>query len=356
MKVILLHGLNTNPNDKWYPWLAQEMKQRGIEFAAPTLPNPTDPDITAWTAELDKLHPDENTILVGHSRGGVAVLRWLEVQPASLKVKKVILIATNSGFTHKRTVKTESNHGFYTEQGYDFDRIKQHCDDFVILHSKDDQWVPYEAGVENAEGLGARLLTFERKGHFGKGVDEIPELLEEIEMCNIPIYTVHLPEYRIDTAPDHNTLGRLVDNELKKYFTGQTIVARGIGSSEHSGNSIDELIEIIRRDGTDRYDPAREGDRYENIQNKHIDLFGFRRKVTAHTKLFQDIIYGFYHSAISVHGKPTRIDVLIIYDAAKLKAVVHQYEGRTDKKRDGFVFREPDKKNEAVLGIVKVLE
>ena len=179
-RVILLHGLNTDPSDKWYPWLAQEMEQRGIEFAAPALPAPTDPNIAAWTAELDKLHPDENTILIGHSRGGVAVLRWLEAQPASLKVKKIILIATNSGFEHKRAIKTESNHGFYTEQGYDFKKIKQHCNDFVILHSKDDQWVPYDAGVENTKGLDARLVSFDNKGHFGKGVDNIPELIAEI--------------------------------------------------------------------------------------------------------------------------------------------------------------------------------
>lgn len=180
-RVILLHGLNASPKDKWYPWFAQEIRQLGIECFVPALPNPTDPHISEWTAELDKLHPDENTILTGHSRGGVAVLRWLEAQPESLKVKKVILIATNSGFLHKRTIKDESNHGFYTEQGYDFDKIKQHCGDFVILHSKDDQWVPYEAGVENAEGLNARLLTFEDRKHFGRGVDEIPELIEEIE-------------------------------------------------------------------------------------------------------------------------------------------------------------------------------
>lgn len=107
-------------------------------------------------------------------------MRWLEAQPPERKVKKVILIATNSGFVHKRTVKNETNHGFYTKQGYDFTKIKQHCSDFVVLHSKDDQWVPYEAGVENTKGLGARLLTFEDKGHFGKGVEQIPELVKEI--------------------------------------------------------------------------------------------------------------------------------------------------------------------------------
>ncbi len=171
----------------------------------------------------------------------------------------------------------------------------------------------------------------------------------------IPVYTVHLPEYQVTAEPDTEAIGQIVDTELRKHFLDKTIVARGIGSSEHPGKTIDELVEIIKQCGTDRYDSSRTGDRYENIQGKHIDLFGFRRKVTPRMQLFKDIVYGFYHSAIGIHGKPTRIDILIIYDVAKLKAVVHQYKGRLDKKRDGFVFREPSQKQDALLGIIRVL-
>lgn len=178
--IILFHGLNSNPTEKWYPWLAEETRELGWRCIIPALPHSNDPQVSEWTNEIDKLRPDEDTVVVGHSRGGVAILRWLENQPPSLRIKKVILIATNSGFVQKMAVKDETNHGFYTEQGYDFEKIKQHCDDFVVFHSKDDQWVPYEAGVENAEGLGVRLVTFEDRGHFGKEVSKIPELLEEI--------------------------------------------------------------------------------------------------------------------------------------------------------------------------------
>jgi hypothetical protein len=175
-------------------------------------------------------------------------------------------------------------------------------------------------------------------------------------MTNIPVYTVDLPEYHVNDEPDHQVLGEVVDTELKQHFIGRTIVARGISSSKHQNKTTDELVEIIQREGTDRYDLARTGDRYENIQGKHIDLFGFRRKITSRTQLFKDIIYGFYHGAIAIHGKPTRIDILIIYDASKLKAVVHQYEGRPDKKRDGFIFKDPMNKADALLGIIKITD
>jgi hypothetical protein len=176
-----MHGKNVGPNDKWYPWFGDEVRKLGIEYYAPELPKSDNPYIEEWKQCLEELHPDKDTVLIGHSRGGVAVLRWLEDQPPSVKVKKVILVAANSGFADKMAIKSETNHGFYTKEGYDFAKISQRCDNFVVLHSKDDQWVPYEAGLENTEGLHARLLTFENKGHFGKGVDEVPELIKELQ-------------------------------------------------------------------------------------------------------------------------------------------------------------------------------
>ena len=179
MKVILMHGKNTDPSKKWYPWFAKEIRELGIEFLAPELPNADDPDINEWVTELEKTEPNQDSILIGHSRGGVAILRWLERLSDGPRVKKVILVATNSGDSAKRN-KTENNKGFFTEEGYDFEKIKTHCKNFVVIHSKDDQWVPFEAGEENAQGLGAKFLKFDNRAHFGKGVDEVPELLEEV--------------------------------------------------------------------------------------------------------------------------------------------------------------------------------
>jgi uncharacterized protein len=174
-KIILMHGKDTNPREKWYPWLEQVVNDLGVEYIAPILPQPENPVLSQWLDCLDKAQPDEQTILVGHSLGGVVILRWLERQVASLRVKKVILVATNAG-------TDESNNCFYTLSGYDFDKIKTHCDEFVVLHSTDDVWVPFSAGEENALGLGAKFLRFTDRGHFGKDLlkPQIPELLDEL--------------------------------------------------------------------------------------------------------------------------------------------------------------------------------
>lgn len=168
------------------------------------------------------------------------------------------------------------------------------------------------------------------------------------------VIELRLPQYTVDAEPNDKAIGNLIDNVIKQNFTGQTIVFRGIASSEHPGKSVDELIRIIQSTGTDRYDPDRGGDRYENIDNKHIDLFAFKKKVTPNASLTQPLIWGFYHSAKGFHGQPVRIDIISIYDASKLKAVSHKYVGRDDVKRDGFVFNNPDDKQGALLAIIKI--
>ncbi len=175
-----MHGKDADPSHKWYPWFATEMQTRNIAFEAPTLPETNNPDCDAWVEALDAMQPDDNTILVGHSRGGVAILRWLETLPTSRRVRKVILVATNSGKLAMNS-QTTSNRNFFTEKGYDFAAIREHCNDFIVLHSQDDQTVSFDAGKENAQGLDARFHAFDDRGHFGKKILTIPELLEEIK-------------------------------------------------------------------------------------------------------------------------------------------------------------------------------
>ena len=179
MKVILIHGKDAKLGDKWYPWFREQMETKGIEVHIPELPNPSDPNLDEWLKVIKNLHLDEDTILAGHSRGGVAVLRYLERLSEGARVKKVILLAANSGFV-KNMDHNQNSNGFYTEKGYDFEKIKSHCSDFVAFHSEDDKWVPFEHGKENVEGLSARFITFKDKGHFGKNNGIVPGLIEEI--------------------------------------------------------------------------------------------------------------------------------------------------------------------------------
>lgn len=178
---------------------------------------------------------------------------------------------------------------------------------------------------------------------------------EIVNASEVPIYTVSVPQYRAGIEPDDKAIGKVLDDELRKHFDGQEILFRYVASAEHPDKSIDELIDIIKETGTDRYNSTRVGDRYDNREGKHIDIFACQEKISEATIMSQTMIWGFYHSAIAVHGRPFRIDIISIYDPEQLERVYHQYEGRDDIKDDGYAFRNPSRKAVALKAIIKIL-
>lgn len=80
--VFIFHGTEGYPEENWFPWLKQELEQKGYSVFVPQFPSP--PVVPAKIAEwFDVLknyeqNIDENTILIGHSLGGIFTLRILE--------------------------------------------------------------------------------------------------------------------------------------------------------------------------------------------------------------------------------------------------------------------------------------
>ena len=176
-----------------------------------------------------------------------------------------------------------------------------------------------------------------------------------IEYAATPWFSFRIPKAYEDNKPDFARIGAKIDACLKKHFLRKEVAVRVIGSQEHE-KSIDDLVKIIRRLGHDHYDPHRKGDRYENLDQKHIDFFALDFKVTASGAYFQQFIEPFYYWPLADRKEPIRIDLAIIYDLSRLEVVEHRYKGReAEIKRDGFVFRDPGRKRDAILGIIKIL-
>lgn len=103
-RAIILHGMppkdeyysdkteDSPSNSHWIPWLQRQLLINNINAQTPEMPHPYRPDYDVWKNEFERLEPDENTLLVGHSCGGGFLVRWLSENPKII-VGKVVLVA-----------------------------------------------------------------------------------------------------------------------------------------------------------------------------------------------------------------------------------------------------------------------
>lgn len=169
---------------------------------------------------------------------------------------------------------------------------------------------------------------------------------------DMKIITIDVPEYNVDIEPDHNAIGGKVDAVIKEHFMGQRILIRGVGSIDHKDRSVDDLVEIIQSTGTDRYDPERTGDRYTNREGKHFDICALRRRISPRSKIFWQLSWSFYGSPLKERGYSVRVDIVTIYNPKMLRSVFYTPLNKDKLMRDGFVFKYPNNKADAILGII----
>ena len=80
--VFIFHGTEGYPEENWFPWLKQELEKLDYQVYVPHFPSP--PKIPAKISEwFDVLkeyekYINKDTILIGHSLGGIFNLRLLE--------------------------------------------------------------------------------------------------------------------------------------------------------------------------------------------------------------------------------------------------------------------------------------
>src|SRR3954467_1405206 len=95
-RAFIIHGYLSYPEEAWLPWFKTELEKKGCAVALPAMPQPNHPIIEDWVRFIAALvgRPDTATILIGHSLGCQAVLRYLEtVGAANRAIGKTLLVA-----------------------------------------------------------------------------------------------------------------------------------------------------------------------------------------------------------------------------------------------------------------------
>ena len=168
------------------------------------------------------------------------------------------------------------------------------------------------------------------------------------------IVQVSIPEYDTSEELDLKSISKCIDRVLVDNFKDKKVILRAVSSEAHKMSQT-ELVEIIKKIGFDRYDPVRKGDRYDNVHDKQIDLFGQTKIIQAGKDLSIFILKGFHIYGQKFHKKPSnKMDIWMVYDRTKLKYVTHFYEKYMVMKRDGYVFKDPNNKPNALLGIIVI--
>lgn len=177
IKVILIHGNGgSKPTDNWFPYLKMELEKIGVEVIAPQFPDPDLARASYWIPFLIKdLKADENTILVGHSSGALAAIRFAEKH----KLLGSILVAayyTDLGFEKEKL-------SGYFDSPWDWQAIKKHQKWIIQFASTDDPWIPIREPRFIRDHLHTEYHEYHTQGHFGGDYYKItfPEVVVEIE-------------------------------------------------------------------------------------------------------------------------------------------------------------------------------
>lgn len=183
-RFVILHGREGSPTANFIPWLRGEIEKRGYEVQVPELPNSQNPD-DLEQAEYVKQHCviDEETVVLGHSFGGVVALRLLEM---GLKMNRAVLIATPFSGTYldgdERPTITSA-----LKKGFDFEKIRDNCLGFTLLYDLQDDVVPLSDSKGYEEGLGVEALKANAKDtHFC--ASEEPDVLS-VAIGRIKVFT-----------------------------------------------------------------------------------------------------------------------------------------------------------------------
>lgn len=158
--VIVIHGYKGDGSSVWIPWLSEKLEKRGYNVIHPDMPNSSDPILSEWIAEFEKIlgKLKNEIIVVGHSLGGSLILHMLENEMWTHKLKRAIILGA--------PVYSAKAPDFF-RSGFKWNDIRKNASKLTAVWSKDDDRV----GEENINTIEkelsmAEVVRLDDLGHF----------------------------------------------------------------------------------------------------------------------------------------------------------------------------------------------
>ena len=153
----------------WFPWLERGLTALGLDVINRTVQDNVKARARYWLPSIAELGAHERTILVGHSSGAVAAMRFAETHRL---LGSVLVAVCQTGLGDAG----EAASGYYRAP-WAWDRIRANQDWLAVYHSTDHPLIPVAEARFVAAQLKASYYEFEDRGHFSDD-RRFPEVLD----------------------------------------------------------------------------------------------------------------------------------------------------------------------------------
>ncbi len=179
--IIIIHGTNGYPEENWFPWLRNEFKAYGYKTIIPQFPTPDNQDLKHWWKVFQRYEKylNKESVIIGHSCGATFLLRVLE--KIKVKIKVTVFVAGSIGILPVKYMHVDEK---FIKNGFDWNKIRNSAENFIVFHSEDDPYICIENGEKLAENLGTKLIRYKDAGHFNSksGYIEFDDLAKKLKL------------------------------------------------------------------------------------------------------------------------------------------------------------------------------
>jgi predicted alpha/beta hydrolase family esterase len=161
-KVIFVHGNGgSTAYSHWFAETAEALRKLGLEVINETFPDNQLARSEYWLPHLEKLGANESTIIVGHSSGALAAMRYAE----SHQVLGSVLV----GAAYTDLGEADEKASGYFDSPWDWNAIKAHQKWILQFGSVDDPYIPIAESRFVAARLSTQYFEYKDRGHFMYG-------------------------------------------------------------------------------------------------------------------------------------------------------------------------------------------
>lgn len=168
---ILIHGNGGgNAYDCWLPQVAHDLRELGLTVSNESFPDPIKARAKYWLPFIEQLGANESTVIIGHSSGAVAAMRYAETHQ--------ILGSVLVGACYTDLGEASERVSGYYEAPWDWQSIKANQHWVLQFASPSDPYIPIAEARYIQKHLATKYFELAKRGHFQD--NNFPELVKAL--------------------------------------------------------------------------------------------------------------------------------------------------------------------------------